>query len=216
MKNHLVIGNKNYSSWSLRPWVLLKVKDIPFTEEKILLYQQDTKQQIKKHSPAGLVPFFRNSEVRIWDSLAICEYIAEAYPEKQCWPENLEARALARSISAEMHSGFNHIRNSLPMNCRKNVVFNVESDSLQSEINRINSIWQDCRIHYQKEGDFLFGDFTIADAMYAPVVMRFHCYGIEVGSVAKQYMQSILSMVAIKEWVKEGVAEKAVIDEAEI
>ncbi|MCW8998464.1 MAG: glutathione S-transferase family protein [Kangiellaceae bacterium] len=216
MKNHLVIGNKNYSSWSLRPWLLLKVKDIPFTEEKILLYREDTKQEIQKHSPAGLVPFLKNSEVRTWDSLAICEYIAEAYPEKHCWPENLEARALARSISAEMHSGFNQIRDCLPMNCRKNIVFKVESDSLRGEINRINSIWQDCRIHYQKEGAFLFGDFTIADAMYAPVVLRFHCYGIDVGSVAKQYMQSILSLTAIEEWVREGVAEKAVIEQAEI
>ncbi|TQV88717.1 glutathione S-transferase family protein [Aliikangiella coralliicola] len=216
MKNHLVIGNKNYSSWSLRPWLLLKVKDIPFEEEKIYLYRPDSKQKLKQYSPAGLVPFFQNSEVKVWDSLAICEYLAEAYPEKHCWPQELQARALARSISAEMHSGFQLIRNQLPMNCRQKMNFQVDSDELRMEINRVNSIWQDCRMHYQDKGDFLFGEFSIADAMFAPVVLRFNSYGIEVGSVARQYMQNILNLKAIQEWIEEGIAEKPVIEQAEI
>ena len=194
----------------------MKVKDIPFKEEKIYLYQADSKQKLKKYSPAGLVPFFQNSEVKVWDSLAICEYIADAYPEKHCWPDDLQARALARSISAEMHSGFQLIRNQLPMNCRKQMSYLVVNDELRAEINRINSIWQDCRMHYHDDGDFLFGEFSIADAMYAPVVLRFKSYGIEVGSAAKQYMQNILNLKAIQEWIQEGIEEDVVIEQAEL
>lgn len=216
MKNKLVIGNKNYSSWSLRPWILMRAKDIPFNEEKIYLYREDSQQQIKRYSPAGKVPYFENSEVKAWDSLAICEYLAEAYPEKYLWPEDLQARTLARSISAEMHSGFQLIRDQLPMNCRKDMVFSNISDQLQAEIKRINSIWQDCRLNYQDHGDFLFGEFSIADAMYAPVVLRFNSYGIEVGSTAKQYMQIILALPSLQEWIKEGISEEPIIAEAEI
>lgn len=194
----------------------MKVKDIPFQEEKICLYQADTKQKLKKYSPAGLVPFFQNSEVRVWDSLAICEYLAEAYPEKSCWPDDLQARSLARSISAEMHSGFQQIRNQLPMNCRKKMNYAVTDEALGSEINRINSIWQDCRLNYQDQGSFLFGEFSIADAMFAPIVLRFNSYGIEVGSVAREYMQKILSLQPVQSWINAGVIEKEIIEQAEI
>lgn len=194
----------------------MKVKDIPFSEEKIYLYQEDSQAQIKKYSPAGKVPYFENSEVKAWDSLAICEYLAEAYPEKNLWPLDLQARSLARSISAEMHSGFPLIRNQLPMNCRKNMVLSNIDDDLQSEIKRINSIWQDCRLNYQDQGEFLFGKFSIADAMFAPVALRFNSYGIEVGSIAKQYIQTLLALALMQEWIKAGIAEKSVIEEAEI
>lgn len=216
MKNQLVIGNKNYSSWSLRPWLLMRVKDIPFSEQKICLYQPDSKQKLKQYSPAGMVPFFQNSEVKVWDSLAICEYIAEAYPEKYCWPVELQARSLARSITAEMHSGFQLIRSLLPMNCRKKMSYTAIDTSLQAEINRINSIWQDCRLNNQAKGDYLFGDFSIADAMYAPVVLRFSSYSIDVGSVAKEYMQNILALAPIKDWISSGVKEKEIIQQAEV
>lgn len=216
MKNELIIGNKNYSSWSLRPWLLMQVKDIPFEEKKICLYQSDSKAKLKKYSPAGLVPFFQNSEVKVWDSMAICEYIAEAYPEKYCWPEDLEMRTLARSISAEMHSGFSLIRNRLPMNCRKQMSYTAIADDLRGEINRVNSIWQDCRMNHQDKGEFLFGEFSIADAMFAPVVLRFNSYGIEVGSIAKAYMSNILALKPLQNWIKDGIAEKEVIQQAEI
>jgi len=216
MKNQLIIGNKNYSSWSLRPWLLMQVKDIPFTEEKIYLYCDGSSNLIRQHSPAGKVPVLENSEVKVWDSLAICEYLAEAYPEKYCWPQDMQARALARSIAAEMHSGFFFIREKLPMNCRQSMRYAVKDDALQSEINRINSIWQDCRLHYQDQGEFLFGDFSIADAMYAPVVLRFNSYGIEVGSVAKAYMRNILALKPMQQWIQAGQAESAVIRQAEI
>ena len=194
----------------------MQVKDIPFTEEVIYLYRDDTQQKIRQYSPAGKVPFFQNSEVKVWDSLAICEYLAEAYPEKHCWPQDLQARALARSIAAEMHSGFQLIRDRLPMNCRKQMSYLAIDDDLQAEINRVNSIWQDCRMHSQDRGDFLFGDFSIADAMYAPIVSRFHSYGIEVGSVAKKYMQTILDLPAMQLWINEGIKEDKVIERAEI
>ena len=208
MKNLLVIGNKNYSSWSLRPWILMRVKEIPFTEKKVFLYQEDTPQNIKKYSPTGKVPYFENSEVKVWDSLAICEYLAEAYPEKYLWPDDLQDRTFARAISAEMHSGFPLIRNQLPMNCKKNQAVKNISNDLQVEINRINSIWQDCRLHHQSKGPFLFGDFSIADAMFAPVVLRFNSYHVNVGSMAKQYMKNMLSLESLQQWIAEGLKRK--------
>ena len=174
--NHLIIGNKNYSSWSLRPWLLLKEKGISFEETKIPLYIEGSKEQLLKYSPSGKVPALTHDGTTVWDSLAICEYISELYPEKGCWPEETEARALARSISNEMHSGFFAIRNTLHMNCRKKIIFAQITPELEADIKRICETWRFCRDKYSQAGEFLFGSFSIADAMYAPIVLRFNSY----------------------------------------
>ena len=214
--NHLVIGNKNYSSWSLRPWLLLKEKGIEFKETKISLYASESKAQILKLSPSGKVPAFEHNGTVVWDSLAICEYIAELYPDVNCWPSDSNDRALARSISNEMHSGFLAIRNIFPMNCRVAITFNDITDELQSDIDRICEIWRSCRERYSQTGQFLFGDFTIADAMYAPIVLRFQSYGIKVGTLEREYMEMILSLPSLKDWVSEGILEKEIIEECEV
>lgn len=214
--NHLVVGNKNYSSWSLRPWLLLKEMKIPFRETKIPLYQEDSREQLLKYSSSAKVPVYFYKEIPIWDSLAICETIAEIYPEKHCWPQAFDLRAMARSVSHEMHSGFSEIRNTLPMNCKKNMVYCSYSPELRSEIDRICQIWRTCREKNAHLGEFLFGDFSIADAMYAPIVLRFNSYGIKVGCTERKYMESILSLNSVKEWISEGVSEKEVIQDAEV
>jgi len=214
MQHKLLIGNKNYSSWSLRPWILMRVKNIPFSELKVYLYRDDTTAQIKKYSPTGKVPYLENESVQVWDSLAICEYLADCYPEKHCWPIELNQRANARAICAEMHSGFSQIRDKLPMNCRMDKQYTNISHELQSEINRVDSLWQDC---LNKHSDpFLYAGFTIADAMFAPVVLRFNSYQIPVSQRSKEYMQQILNLPAIQEWVIEGRAETEIIQQAEI
>ncbi len=165
----LLIANKNYSSWSFRPWLLLKKLEIPFEETLVMLKSEDFSKQVEQFSPAGKVPVLvegDEGDVAIWDSLAIMEYVAEAHPE--AWPQEREARALARSVSAEMHSGFMGIRNQLPMNCRAESRQVAFDDVCQKDIERIQAIWTECRLRYGQTGPWLFGDFTIADAMFAP------------------------------------------------
>lgn len=214
--NKLIIGNKNYSSWSLRPWLLLRELGIPFAEVKVPLSVEGSKEELLRYSPSGKVPAFYRDDLVVWDSLAICEFVAELYPEKHCWPSNAEQRALARSISHEMHSGFFSIRNTLPMNCGKSIVVADISESLQSEIDRVCEIWRQFRQKSAEVGPFLFGKFSIADAMYAPVVLRFKGYGIDVGEVEKEYMESMLSLNSLQEWVAEGVAETELISQYEV
>ena len=213
---HLIIGNKNYSSWSLRPWLLLKVKGLEFKETKISLYTEGSKAELLKFSATGKVPVFEHAGNIVWDSLAICEYIADVFPNANCWPENLEERSLARSISNEMHSGFLSIRNTLHMNCRLAIVLDKISAEVQSDIDRICEIWRLCRGKYSTSGEFLFGDFTIADAMYAPIVLRFQSYGIKVGNIEREYMDKILSIPALKNWVSAGISETELIEECEV
>ena len=212
----LIIGNKNYSSWSLRPWILMKDKGINFDEVIVYLYKDETKLELLKYSGSAKVPVLVDEGVSIWDSLAICEYIADSYPEKNCWPSNVETRAIARSISHEMHSGFFELRNTLPMNCRKKMVFKLITTELQEEINRICEIWSMCREKFASRGDYLFGDFCIADAMYAPVVLRFNSYGIKVGAVEQQYMDTILQHPFMREWIDAGIKETEVIQASEV
>lgn len=214
--NHLIIGNKNYSSWSLRPWLLLKEKGIEFKETKVPLYMEGSRGELLKYSPTGLVPVFQRDKTVVWDSMAICEFIADVYSDKNCWPEKLEDRALARSICNEMHSGFLTLRNTLNMNCRLEINFGTISKALQMDIDRICEIFRSCRSQYSKQGDFLFGDFSIADAMFAPVVLRFYSYGIKVESVEQEYMNKILSLKSIQEWVAEGKRETELIKECEV
>ncbi len=203
----LVIGNKNYSSWSLRPWLALKHTGAAFREERIPLYVPGARERINAFSPSGKVPCLIDGNLRVWDSLAICEYLAERFPQAQLWPHDLRARAVARSVSAEMHAGFATLRSEMGMNIRRPVGGKPLTAALQVDIERILAIWRDCRTQYGHGGDFLFGRFTIADAMFAPVVLRFQTYDVHVDSQARRYMETILALPAMQEWMKDGRQE---------
>ncbi len=201
----LVIGNKAWSSWSLRPWLALKVAGIPFDEVKIGLRQPDTAAQIARHSPSGRVPVLRRDGLTVWDSLAICEYAAELAPESRLWPEDANARALARAISAEMHAGFHALRKEFPMDVHARIDGGVSSEQAVADIRRVVQIWSETRHDFRARGPFLFGAFTIADAMYAPVATRFRTYGVDLAvyggdGAAAAYAQTILAMPEMQEW----------------
>mgnify|MGYP001559583556 FL=1 len=204
----LVIGNKNYSSWSLRPWLLLKQAGIPFTEHHIPLYVGDWHERVLKHSPSGKVPALQHGAIKIWDSLAICEYLAERFPEKQLWPADSAARAEARAVSAEMHSGFQALRQNMFMNIRRRMPTRGRTPEVATDIERITAMWNDCRRRYTSGGPFLFGRFSIADAMYAPVALRFQTYMVPVDGAAGEYMRTLLALPALQEWVAAAHAEK--------
>jgi glutathione S-transferase len=211
----LVIGNKNYSSWSLRPWFLMKQLGIAFEEILIPLYRPETKERILMYSPSGKVPALREGERVVWETLAIAEFLAEMFPRTNLWPENPEARALARSVSSEMHAGFSALRSELPMNIRRKPSPVSMSSSAQADVKRIETIWEDCRRRYGGEGPFLFGRFSIADAMFAPVVFRFSRYAVEVGAVAKAYMDMIEKLPAMQEWIGAAGSEPWLIADSE-
>jgi glutathione S-transferase len=194
----LIIGSKFSSSWSLRSWLLLKYYNIPFDEILIPLNRPETQSEILKYSSSGKVPCLIDEDLLVWDSLSIAEYLNEKYPEKQMWPSALVTRAIARSISAEMHSGFPDLRRLMPYDLNKNLTsFNWSECS--KDIERVKSIWRDCLM--RSNGPFLFGNFTIADAMYAPVVDRFISYGIPLDSLLlKTYMETMRNLPAHKEW----------------
>ncbi|MBU2514628.1 glutathione S-transferase family protein [bacterium] len=212
----LVIGNKNYSSWSLRPWLYLKHFDIPFNEVLIPLYSDGYKEKILQYSPSGKVPYLKDGELGVWDSLAIMEYLAEKYPEKKGWPEDLKVRAMARSVSAEMHSGFFALRENMPMNCRKVFEVFVPPENAMKDVERIKDVWSKNRREYCLKGPWIFGEFSIADCMYAPVVMRFHTYSIELNELEKDYIQTMRSHPAIKEWLAASNEETEIIITSEI
>ena len=201
----LVIGNKNYSSWSLRAWLLMQVAGIAFREVRIALYGAGAKQEILRYSPSGKVPCLVDGEVHVWDSLAIAEYLAERHPG--LWPEATDARALARSISAEMHSGFANLRQHMSMNCRKRHPGKGRTPEVLEEIARIVSIWGDCRARSAANGEFLFGRFSIADAMYAPVVLRFRTYEVELPPACRAYADAMLALPAMKQWLADAERE---------
>ncbi len=203
----LVIGNKAYSSWSLRPWLLMKHTGIGFGEIRISLYQEGAKENLLRHSGAGKVPVLRHADLTVWDSLAICEYLAEKHPEKLLWPADAATRALARSISAEMHSGFSNLRNQMPMNVRRKIPNRATTPVASDDIARIKAIWDECLGRFGGTGPFLFGGFSIADAMYAPVVSRFHTYGVELTGRADAYSRTILDLPAFRQWVADANAE---------
>jgi len=210
MKPRLIIGNKNYSSWSLRPWLLMKEAGIDFDEHRIVLDTPDTRSEIAKYTPAGRVPVLELGDVTVWDSLAICETVAERWPEKRLWPEDPAARARARSISAEMHSGFSVLRECMPMNCRAMGRRVPIPDDLGNDIDRVIAIWSDC---YQQHGDgWLFGHFTVADAMFAPVVLRLRTYGINLPESAGYYPERLLQSEAMQEWLAAAECETEVIE----
>jgi len=212
----LVIGNKNYSSWSMRPWIAMKAAGIPFKEVLIPLYREGSAEEILKYSPAGKVPILHDGDLKVWDSLSILEYLAEKFPDAGLWPKDAAARALARSVSAEMHSGFQALRQHCTMNLWLPPKPRPMPDEVFSNMKRIETIWADCRAQYGQGGPFLFGArFGNADAMYAPVVARFRNYGLPVGPATRAYMDAVLAMPAWKEWEEAGAKETWILQHNE-
>src|SRR5688572_24554464 len=200
----LVIGNKNYSSWSMRPWVLLRQAQIPFEEVQLKFDESDGGLRvagIEKFSAAGKVPVLMIDGEPVWDSLAIAETVAEMLPEKHLWPEDPVARRVARSVCAEMHSGFHAMRGKMPMNIRSRYPGKGLTPESQKDIDRIVSLWTQCRERFGGAGSLLFGRFSVADAFFAPVVMRFHAYAVKVPRVAQEYCEAVQALAAVKEWV---------------
>lgn len=208
----LYIGNRAYSSWSLRPWLVLRQAEVDFDEVMIPLDEPGVRvPEILARSPSGKVPVLKHGELTIWESLAISEYVADMYPEARLWPASRGTRAIARAVSSEMASGFPAMRAALPMNVRRRVTGTHVSEPVARDIARVQAIWRDCRAHFGAGGEFLFGHFTIADAMYAPVVTRFDTYGVEVDAVSKKYMTAVLGLPAMKSWIAKARDETLVI-----
>ncbi|MGH8222373.1 MAG: glutathione S-transferase family protein [Woeseiaceae bacterium] len=215
MQVTLVIGNKNYSSWSLRAWLLLREAGIEFEERRIALDTAATAEAIAAVSPGGRVPVMLLDGIPVWDSLAIAETAAERWPDRKLWPDDAAARAHARSISAEMHAGFTSLRQAMPMNCRAMGRRVALGDALTADIGRIVAIWSDCRRRYGASGDWLFGRFSVADAMYAPVVLRFRTYGINLPEAASVYPRRLLGSRALQHWLAAAESETEVLEREE-
>ncbi len=197
----LIIGNKNLSSWSLRPWLIMKQMGLSFEEKMIRLDEPETRAQIIEHSPTGQVPALVHRGQTIWDSLAICEYLNDLYPDHKLWPSDPAVRAIARCISHEMHAGFSNLRRDWPMNFTRSAMSHLASPGVRQDISRITDIWTMCRKQFSADGPFLFGHFTIADAMYAPVVSRFRTYGpLDLNETVIDYCQAIWTLPAMREW----------------
>ena len=209
----LYIGNKNYSSWSFRPWLGLRVKDIPFEEVLVPFDMENGNPEFIKFSPTGKVPCLQDGDLTVPESLAILEYAAELFPEKALWPDDIGVRAHARAVSHEMHGGFGSLRNECPMNMRRKHEAIDVSDGVRKDVARIETIWAECLERYG--GPFLFGEFTIADAMFAPVVNRLEIYQLSNSDSVKQYSVAMKSLPAWKEWDNAGRAEPWVVDEDE-
>lgn len=203
----LVIGNRNYSSWSLRPWLLLRHFGVAFDEVRLALDTPGFASQVRLHSPTGKVPALRDGALQLWDSLAICEYANERWLGGRGWPADLAQRALARAAAAEMHSGFTALRSQLPMNSRRQPDGYRWDAAAQADIARICALWNTLRSDHGGGGDFLFGQFGIVDAMYAPVAIRFAGYGVAVEGEAARYMQALLALPAVREWRQAGAEE---------
>lgn len=211
----LVIGNKNYSSWSLRAWLFLKVNGIDFEEIRISLSTPDTAKEIARYNKAGKVPVLHDNGLVIWDSLAICEYVSERYLDGAGWPSDPAARAVARSCSAEMHSGFFALREMLPMNCRAEGRRIESTPALSKEIARIDSLWTELR-GKQQDSPWLFDQFSIADCMFAPVVFRFATYGIQLSPIARQYVEHLLNNDMMQHWLNQATKEHEIIESCEV
>jgi glutathione S-transferase len=207
MKLELVIGNKNYSSWSMRPWVLLRQAQIPFQEVQLKFDDETRVIGVEKYSPTGKVPVLLIDGEPVWDTLAICETVAELHPKKNFWPEDELARRVARSICAEMHSGFQAMRGRMPMNIRGSHPGKGMTPESRKDIDRVVAIWTGCRERFGGAGNFLFGRFSIPDAFYAPVVMRFQTYGVKLPPAAQAYCEAVQALAAVREWVEAGKRE---------
>lgn len=210
----LVIGNRNYSSWSLRPWLVLKALGLPFTVVRVPLDLPDTAERIRQYSAAGRVPVLVEDGITVWDSLAIIEHLADAHPHS--WPGEPAARAMARSISAEMHSGFMALRNDLPMNIRATGRRVDVAAATRADIARIIAIWQDARQRFAAGGPWLFGAWSAADAMYTPVASRFRTYGIDLPADLEVYRDTALAAPGMQEWTALAEAESESIEHEEV
>ncbi len=210
----LIIGNKNYSSWSMRPWIAMKMLDVPFAETMARLDFENHNQHLRDYSPSAKVPVLKNGDEVIWDSLAILEYVAELFPQKRFWPNDQAKRARARSISSQMHSGFADLRNECPMNMRRAPRAIEISKGVKRDVAQIEGLWRAAL--EQSRGPFLFGDFTIADAMFAPVVNRFLTYELSSDPLARTYSDAITALPAWQEWATAAREEKWTIDYAEV
>jgi len=209
----IVLGNKNYSSWSLRAWLALWQTGAPYDEVVIPLERDDTAEAIRQWSPAGKVPVLRDGDLTVWDSLAIGEYLAEQIPSAGLWPQASRARALARSAVAEMHSGFAALRRDMPMDVRRRT-HQTPSAEVATDIARNCDLWAECRARFgQGHGEFLFGDFTLADAVYAPVASRFVTYDVELPATARAYVDAVMATPAMRAWAEAAAAEPWVIDD---
>jgi len=214
--NTLIIGNKNYSSWSLRPWLIFKEAGIEFEEIVLKLFTDEFEELIGEYSPSKRVPVLKSAEHIIWDSLSIAEFLNDTYPEKQLWPGEPNAKILARTISCEMHSGFFALREKMPMNCRAQNRKVTMDDSLQNDIERVIQIWENSRNKNSALGPWLFGKFSIADAMFSPVAFRFSTYQVKLPEIAQTYCDFLLSRPAMQEWKASAIAEKEVIQAGEV
>ncbi len=213
---HLIIGNKNYSSWSLRAWLIMRESGLDFEETVIPLYLDSNREKLDEYCPSGKVPVLRAGAEPIWESLAIAEFVNELAPLAQIWPEDQMMRAHARSVSTEMATGFVGLRSQFPMNCRREILGIAPDAGATKDIARIEDIWQECRAKYASHSPYLFGKFSIADAMYAPVVCRFKTYGLASNDISRAYVDTILSMPAMQEWYRDAKAESWVLDGAEL
>lgn len=208
----LVIANKRYSSWSLRPWLAMTQFGVSFDEVVIPLDQDTTSAAIRKHSPAGKVPVLHHGDITVWESLAILEYLADMFYDRPWWPTDPHAKAHARTIAAEMHAGFAALRDALTMDVLTVYEPRPWADDVKKDIARIQDIWRDSRARFGDGGDFLFGDFTIADAMYAPVVTRFKTYAVEMDDTCSAYVETVLALPAMQKWIAEAAEEPWVIE----
>ncbi len=203
----LVIGNKAYSSWSLRPWLALRHAGADFAEIVVPLRQTDTKATLLRHAPSGKAPSLRHGDLVVWDSLAICEYVNELFPAAQLWPADASVRAVARAVSAEMHSGFPDLRRNLFMDVRNSYDRPDRVAAAQADIDRVLALWTDCRARFGAGGPFLFGNFSIADAMFAPVATRLRTWNVAVDPVSAAYIDTIHALPAIQDWLSAAAAE---------
>jgi glutathione S-transferase len=198
----LVVASKNYSSWSVRPWLVLRYAGIPFREQMVNLFvAPDWESEVRKWSPSGKVPVLIEGDLRIHESLAICEYLAECFPEARLWPEDPGARALARAVSAEMAAGFGELRSTLPMNARGQARGFTPTPGAQADIERIDALFASCRQRHGSGGPYLFGAFSIADAMYAPVMSRFRTYGVTLSGPSQDYLEALERAPVVQEWL---------------
>ncbi|KAB8320325.1 glutathione S-transferase family protein [Tolypothrix campylonemoides VB511288] len=212
----LIIANKNYSSWSLRPWLAMKQFGLNFNEIRIPLDTPETSSKIRHYSPSEKVPVLLHGNLTVWDSLAIFEYLAEEFSNLHWLPEDKAPRTVARSIIAEMHSGFQSLRQNMSMNCRARFPGKGMTPEVQKDIDRITAIWRECRQNFGTGGDMLFGKFTIADAMYAPVVSRFVTYGVQLDAVCKKYAEAVFALPAMQEWLNAASNEQETISSYEL
>jgi len=212
----LIIGNYNYSTWSLRPWLFVDHHDLPVEIVQMRLFSPELLATLDRHFSNGKVPLLLDGNIEIWDSIAILEYLGEKFPTSNPWPADPEARGVARAVSAEMHSSFNALRNEAPMNCRKHFPGYQLSEQALADIERIQSIWRFCRQKFGHHGPWLFGEFSIADAMYAPVVMRFRSFDVSLDGSAQSYCQTVNDSASIKRWISNGLNESDLVSEDEL